>query len=196
MRKDRVTDVKDYQKAHLNKALQFCKQTRIGIDIGANYGIMSYNMSKVFGHVYAFEIDKNVYECLDRNVKELGLKNVDIFPYGLGDTTKTVGLNVKPGKSFSTHVNEDGNDAQIKTLDSFGFDSVDFLKIDAEGYEPLIIQGAMKTIERCKPIIFYERKGHEERFGYHKGSVLEMLKDLGYKDLAHIDHKNGVIGAD
>ena len=129
MRKDRVTDVKDYQKAHLNKALQFCKQTRIGIDIGANYGIMSYNMSKVFGHVYAFEIDKNVYECLDRNVKELGLKNVDIFPYGLGDTTKTVGLNVKPGKSFSTHVNEDGNDAQIKTLDSFGFDSVDFLKI-------------------------------------------------------------------
>lgn len=194
LKKEKITDIRDYQKTQLQTASGFCKFNRVAVDIGANYGIMSYNMSKIFDHVVSFEINPEVHRCLIKNVKELGLDNVETYPYGLGNEHKEVGINVNDTKSFSTHVSENGSGIYIKTLDSFRLESVDFIKIDAEGYEPLIIQGAMRTIKRCMPVIFYERKGHEERYGYTKNSVLEMLEPLGYQDLATIDRKNGVIG--
>ena len=191
---DHLNNIEEYQKGHLEKAMKFCRKKRTAIDIGANYGIMTLNMSSVFERVYAFEIDPDVYGCLEKNVETWGLHNVETFPFGIGEGDKTVGLNVRRGASFGTHVDEKGSGIIVKPLDSFHFDSVDFIKIDAEGYEPLIIQGAIKTIERHKPIILYERKGHEERYGYTRSTVLKMLKPLGYKDVASADRKNGIIG--
>lgn len=186
--------IKNYQRGELLSAVGFCKRKRVAVDIGANCGIMSFNMSKIFDSISAFEIDPNMRECLERNVKELGLSNVKVHQCGLGNADKIVGTNIKRHKSFNTHVDEGGSGAVVKTLDSFNFDTLDFMKIDAEGYEPLIIQGAMETIERCKPVILYERIGLEVRYGYTQNSVLELLADLGYADLGFIDRKNGVIG--
>ena len=70
---------------------------------------------------------------------------------------------------------------KIKTLDSFNLQYVDFIKIDAEGYEPLVAKGAMNTIERCKPIILYERKEHPKRYGYQRDSIRDVLMDIGYR---------------
>lgn len=44
--KERKTEVVDYQYEQLNTAMLCCKQFRTAIDVGANYGVMSYHMSK------------------------------------------------------------------------------------------------------------------------------------------------------
>jgi hypothetical protein len=44
----------------------------------------------------------------------------------------------------------------VKTLDSYNFDKVDFIKIDVEGYEPEVLEGAKQLINRHRPIIFFE----------------------------------------
>ena len=73
---------------------------------------------------------------------------------------------------------------------------VDFIKIDAEGYEPLVAEGALDTIERCKPIILYERKDHPARYGYTIDSIRDVLMPLGYRMIRKLGRgeKNAVLG--
>ena len=194
MKKEGIRTITLYQRAHLSNAIKFCKNRRTAVDVGAHYGVMSYNIAQLFKSVHAFEVRPDVYSCLAKNVENLSIRNVTAYPYGLGAETKRVGLNIKPTKTFSTYVNESGNETEVRPLDELNLQEVDFIKMDAEGYEPLVVQGAINTIERCKPVIFYECKGHEERFGYEQNSVLEMLKPLGYRTLGRLDKKNAVIG--
>jgi len=194
MKNEGIRTITLYQRVHLSNAIKFCKNRRTAVDVGAHYGIMSYNIAQLFKSVHAFEVRPDVYSCLDKNVENLSMRNVITYPYGLGFETKRVGLNIKPTKTFSTYVNENGNETEVRPLDELNLQEVDFIKMDAEGYEPLVVQGAMDTIKRCKPVIMYECKGHEERFGYKQNSVLEILKSLGYRTLGRLDRKNAVIG--
>ena len=122
--------------------------------------------------------------------------NVTTHPVGLGEKEKSVSIKTT-NKSFGTHVDptkEDGK-FKIKTLDSFNLQDVDFIKIDAEGYEPLVAKGAVNTIERCKPIILYERKEHPTRYGYQRDSIRDVLMDMGYRMVRKLGkgEKNAVL---
>ena len=81
-------------------------------------------------------------------------------------------------------------------LDFYNLENVDFIKIDAEGYEPFVAQGGYKTIERCKPIILYECKDHPVRYGLHADSIRSILAPLGYRMIRKIGRgeKNAIIG--
>jgi len=68
--KSKITNILDYQKDQLDTALSYCKHFRHSIDIGANYGLMSANMSKVFTKVSAFEIVPEINNCFKKNVKK------------------------------------------------------------------------------------------------------------------------------
>lgn len=190
-----LNNILEYQKDQLDTAIKHCVNFRNAIDVGANYGLMSYNMSKTFKNVFSFEIVPEINTCFKMNMSAFDIKNVDIYDCGLGDNETTVALNFNPQSTFSTHVNkhEDGN-AKIKTLDSFNFTDIDFIKIDAEGFEPFIINGGIETIKKYSPVILYERKGHENRYGFNKNSVLEILKSYGYQELEYIGSKNALIG--
>lgn len=187
--------VDNYQKEQLDDSLKFVKNFRTAIDIGAHIGIMSYNMSKRFDSVYAFEIQPDVYNCLKENLKTKNIFNVQAFNLGIGDAEKNVDLNFEQRKTFSTHVkpNSEGQH-KIVSLDSYNLDTVDFIKIDAEGYEPLIALGAIQTIKKTKPPILFERKQHPERYGYKRDSIIEILKPYGYRLLKEFGRKNALIG--
>jgi FkbM family methyltransferase len=196
---DRVglKDVLEYQKDHLETAFKYCGKgkTRHAIDIGANYGLMTYNMSKYFDHVSSFEIVPEVNECFKLNAKKFKLNNVSIYDCGLGNKEETVALNFDSNKTFSTHVDPTSHgNIKVKTLDSFEFKNVDFIKIDVEGYETFIIQGAIDTIKKYKPVILYERKGHSLRYNQEKNSVFDILKNYGYRELENVGSKNALIG--
>jgi len=99
--KDCVTN---YQAEQLKVAFKFCKTFRHAIDVGANYGLMSYNMSKKFKNVSSFEIVPEINYCLKLNVKKFKLTNVDVYDCGLGEKEEFVSLNFDPENTFSTHV--------------------------------------------------------------------------------------------
>lgn len=194
-RKANVTNLNDYQRDLLDKAMGSCRRKRNSIDIGANYGFMSYNMSKVFEKVYAFEIVPQMITCLEKNMKNMQCNNVEVFPYGAGEANRKVGLVWDERNSFSTHVDNDAKPVtEIRTIDSFNFSNIDFIKIDAEGYENLIIKGAMQTIKEYKPVILYENKHHGLRYGYDNQAVLNRLQHLGYEEI-HVgsSSKNKII---
>lgn len=196
-KKNNLSDVCDYQKDHLKTSLKYCKHMRNAVDIGAHYGIMTYNLSQFFKHVYSFEINHQVFDCLKENVAKFKTNNITLYPFGLGSAEKNVYLNFNPESTFSTHVCNDVTaiTSEIKKLDSFNLHNIDFIKIDAEGYEPFILQGGLQTIIENKPVILYECKNYPDtRYGISKDFFYETLSRYGYKILDNVGSKNKLIG--
>ena len=70
--------------------------------------------------------------------------------------------------------------------------NVAVLKIDVQGYEPKVLDGAMQTIKKHKPIIFIEVEFPQlQIYGYNQNDVFDRLDSLGYTykkviDAAHL----------
>jgi len=174
-------DILLYQKDNLDRALTLVKDWTLAIDGGANYGLMSYHMNSRFDQVLAFEIDDQLRTCLADNMKTFACSKVRIEPYGLGDREKSVDL-VKTQKSFGNFVNpatESGKFA-VRSIDSYELDTVGFIKLDCEGYEPFIIQGAEHTIKRSWPVILMERKVLVNKFNFGTHATEHLLRTWGY----------------
>jgi len=174
-------DILVYQKDNLDRALTLVKDWTLAIDGGANYGLMSYHMNSRFDQVLAFEIDDQLRTCLADNMKTFACSKVRIEPYGLGDREKSVDL-VKTQKSFGNFVNpatESGKFA-VRSIDSYELDTVGFIKLDCEGYEPFIIQGAEHTIKRSWPVILMERKVLVNKFNFGTHATEHLLRTWGY----------------
>ena len=148
---------------------------RVAIDIGSCEGLWSLNLSDEFKTVYAFEPMPDVYgislRWLPENVKphNIGLSNVEeniemvFFEHNVGMTMRKGNAFIEdhmknsPSKIFVT---------KTRTLDSYEFQNVDFIKIDAEGEEQNIIYGATETLDRCSPIIFVDSDDEIRIDGY------------------------------
>ena len=57
-------------------------------------------------------------------------------------------------------------------MDSYEFDQLDFIKIDVEWYEHKVLQGALSTIQKHKPIIYIE---------IHDYDAYALCLSLGYR---------------
>lgn len=191
-------NVDNYQNIELAEAMSHCRHWRNAIDVGAHVGIVSYQLSRSFEHVYSFEINTNLIPCLELNLKNRDVKNCTIFPYGAGARDEFVDLKIT-NKTFGTHVvpmSGGTGKFQTKPLDDFEFEKIDFVKIDAEGYEPFVALGGMELLKKWRPIILYERKAHPRRYGYFEDSLVEILRPLGYDILKRVGkgHKNAIAG--
>ena len=68
----------------------------------------------------------------------------------------------------------------VATIDSYNFQSVDIIKIDTEGTEWNIVQGAAATIQQQRPIVQVEMYGWERRLGINNQHMLDYFKSLDY----------------
>ncbi len=190
-------DINNYQNIELMTAMSYCAKWRVAIDVGAHVGITAFQMSRSFEHVHAFEINPKIYECMNYNLEQRAVGNVTTYPVGLGAREESVSIKTT-NKSFSTHIDpsQREGDVPVMPLDFYNLENVDFIKIDAEGYEPFVAQGGLKTIERCTPIILYECKDHPQRYGLHADSIRQILAPLGYRMIRKIGRgeKNAIIG--
>jgi hypothetical protein len=120
-------------------------------------------------------------------MKTFGCSQVGIEPNGLGDQEKYVDL-VKTSKSFGNFVNPDTKSGKfaVRSIDSYNLDTVGFIKLDCEGYEPLIIQGAEQTIKRSWPVILMERKVLVKKFSFDTHDTEQLLHAWGYDQVINL----------
>lgn len=171
-----------YKKEVLTKAFRFVREFNNAIDVGAHYGLVSFQMNSFFDNVDAFEIDIKTREQLIKNVARFYLENVTVHSVGLGEITKSVNLVFDKTDSLITKVDPKphiGGRYLIKTIDSFNFEHCDFIKLDIEGYEPFVLLGAESTIKSKKPVIVIEDKNLEANYGTINS--IDVLKSWGYK---------------
>lgn len=170
-----------YQNKKLTTALSFCRQFRNAIDIGAHCGLISFHITKRFNHTFAFEPVEEHRDCFLQNVGG----DYTLFKCALGSQNGFCSTQTTGGSSGDTHIVLDGaGTVQMHPLDEFGLHDIDFIKIDCEGTESLVIQGGLKTIMRDRPIILCEAKGHDAKYyNFEKDSAIKLLRSMGMKDL-------------
>lgn len=123
------------------------------IDIGANVGYFSL-LSKIIvgdtGRVYAFEPNKNNSIAIFQNA-ELNSLKVSIIPVALSDKAGKASFYLSSADSEHSLIKSSSHLQQISIdvykLDSFHFDKVDLIKIDVEGNEFAVLQGAKQIIQ-------------------------------------------------
>jgi FkbM family methyltransferase len=154
------------------------------VDVGAFIGDHTIAYARAVhgvdsGRVLAFEPNPAAFECLRRNMEKLG--HVQCFNVGLGDAPREMRLLVDPNAGGS-HLSDGCGGVAVRTLDSFEIDRLHLMKIDAEGMELLILQGAERTINRCKPVIVMEvNAGALARFGVNEDMLFGWMRDHGYR---------------
>jgi FkbM family methyltransferase len=166
-----LEDAGNGQQAQRDAALQYVEQWRVGLDIGSNIGQWTRPLSSKFESVVCFEPNPNFRECFKKNIQE---KNVLLWPYGLSDKEH------KAKQDFnSTVLQKEDGDIDCRTLDSFGLTNVDFVKIDVDGFEVPLLNGARETLTKNDPVINIEMKRDKRIDVVVKCE--SILKDLGYK---------------
>lgn len=136
-------------------------------DIGANIGMTSLLFSDLAEKVYAFEPSPSTFTLLVQNLQAAEATNVEPLNIGLGEAgqnlTLTFASDNRSGGFVSRYVQPEAGhtteNIKIETLDSVFFDNrprPDFIKIDAEGFEPHVIQGGKTLIAAQKPVVVLE----------------------------------------
>lgn len=170
----------EYQYQVRNRSLAFVKQRRVALDIGANVGLWSRSLVKEFAQVIAFEPVALFRQCLELNVTA---KNITVSPVALGNENTTANMNLTEGNTGHTHIDPNSigsGDTPVVTLDSMNLAVADYMKLDCEGFEYRVLQGAEQTIQRCRPVVVVEQKPHDAysaEYGQH--AAIELLKSWG-----------------
>ena len=167
------------------------------IDIGANMGSHTVEFAHLVGEngqVVAFEPSRLVYYQLCGNVIANGLYNVHCENVALGNEISTVRIEdldyfSESVNSGNTHVDKNGSYSVTSlALDHYEIrnpsliKNVSLIKIDVQGYEPYVLDGAIKTIKTNRPTIFIEiEPEHLSRFGFTEKDVFNRLHKLDYK---------------
>lgn len=174
-------------------AKKFLKKNAVVIDVGANAGMFSVMAANISndGRVYAFEPSPATFSILEKNIAEY--PNIQAFNFALGDSAGEGDL-VLARRSGSNAMEDSGlaekNSAEkirvkISTIDEFvkecGLERVDFIKMDTEGYEKKILEGAKETIKRFSPVLSMSAYHHAEDKREIPSLVLSLNKAYGFE---------------
>jgi FkbM family methyltransferase len=173
-----------YQPQHIHTAVSFCAQRRVAVDAGAHVGMWSYYLARAFAEVHAFEPAALMAHCFERNVEA---KNVTLHRVALGNRSGRAKSELVAENTGASFVSESAEgDVPLKRLDEYRLDSLDLLKVDVEGYERFVLEGARETLLRCRPVVIIEQKAFSERYGVEQYAALEYLESLGAVTLERV----------
>ncbi len=129
------------------------KPGQVVIDVGASYGAYALTAAACGAIVHAFEPEVSVLVDLERNRALNGYLDLHCHSDGLWDKIDTVEM-----ATYAPHwpAGTTTGPFRMRTLDSFAFPRVDWLKVDTEGAEARVLSGAQETLRRCKPIVIVE----------------------------------------
>ena len=177
----------EYQIAVRRRSIELCSKRGTALDIGANVGLWGRDLVDNFAKVVAFEPVAVFRECLEKNV--VG-NNFFISPLALGDHDTQATIIITEGNSGHSHLDPatlGTGDVQVVKLDNLNIENVDYIKIDCEGYEYRVLQGAEQTVKRWRPIMVIEQKPHDAYSkDYGQFAAIALLESWGMIKLDQI----------
>jgi FkbM family methyltransferase len=162
-----------------------CKNNRVVVQAGGNCGFYVKKYAELFDVVYTFEPDPQNFFCLSQNVEN---SNTIKIQGCLGDSHQLVGITHKKSNVGVGRVNGVGVFPTFK-IDDLNLEHCDLIHLDVEGYELFAVKGAIETIDRCSPVIALEWLNHNQNYNVTELNLLQLLTDLGYKEIGQIYHE-------
>jgi FkbM family methyltransferase len=200
-----ILNTQSFDKREVDLALGLLSKRRdlygpniVALDCGANIGVHTVEWAKHmhgWGEVRAFEAQERIYYALAGNIAINNCSNARATWSAVGEDCGVISIpkvNYDHPSSYGSlelrpsETNEDigqpisyesGStyEAPLLSLDSLELPRVDFIKIDVEGMEVEVLQGAMHTLKRCKPMMLIEHIKTKKR------DLDPILKRAGYR---------------
>jgi len=153
----------------------------ISIEIGAKWGVYTASMLRSSARVVAFE--PNPFEAARLRA---AFPRAEVHQCALGSTAGSAILHVplndkrKPVSGLGslnhlTFQRTDQLEVEVRRLDDFDFRDVGFIKIDVEGLEQQVLDGAWRTIARDRPNLLIEANGEDA-----VTTLARRMADAGY----------------
>ena len=158
------------------------------IDVGGNRGIYAYELWKLGTKIEVFEPNPTCFQVLKPWMTNKS--DVNIHSVGLSNSEGSANLHIpidKDGVEHDASASIDNTDFEqyrdqlvsLRTLDSYGFKDVSFIKIDVEGHEYSVIGGAEMLLGSSRPALLVEI---EERHNSRPiNEVFEKILTFGYQ---------------
>jgi FkbM family methyltransferase len=184
--------ITEFEKQEIQIVEKFLKKGDVFIDVGANGGFYTVIASKIVGntgHVYAFEPGIQELKLLRQNILANNLENVTIIEKAVSNEKGTARFAISKDGAMNSlletdHPNqqvEEWQNVELTTLDyaikEFSIKKINFIKIDVEGAEKFVLEGAKECIlSDDSPIVLFESSDlTSPSFGY---STEELLKQV------------------
>lgn len=183
-------------EAHVARVVQaYVAPGSIAYDVGAHIGYLTLLLARLVGadgFVYAFEPNPNTRRALSLNIAANRVRNVSVHSAAVCDRSGTGALATFRSYSLVSHLSGPSTpaDAELVTvplirLDDFvfrdGHPVPGFVKIDVEGAEAEVFEGAQRLIQEASPVIVAE-----VRVGTTRDRIMAITASHGYTALATV----------
>jgi FkbM family methyltransferase len=171
------------------------KPGHVVLDVGGHLGVHSRRFSKLVGRngrVYVFEANPENYQILRHNLGQNRFGNAEVVYSAIAEHDGAVTLHLSPGHSnHSLNPGYTSNTGVVEvpctSIDSFcakrRIDRVDFIKVDTEGAEPMVLRGMQATLAANPSIVLLVEHNPAalRAGGVEPQSFLALLGDLGLR---------------
>lgn len=183
----RIAKERRYGEAEIALLPFLADPARVSLDIGANKGVYAWLLKDRSRAVHAFEPNPKMFRFLQR----LAGDNVHVSQIALSNQSGETVLRVprhrrggfsNQGASLSDVKVADnfvGVPIEAKRLDDLAIDDVGFIKIDVEGFEQAVLEGACETIARDRPSLLIEMEEAHTKQPIEE--AITAVEALGYR---------------
>jgi FkbM family methyltransferase len=168
---------------------QLVRPGMIAVEAGANIGILTVPLARLVGPgggVVAFEPQRMVHQMLCGNLALNAISNVTVYQAAVGSQPGSI--NVPPvdyaavgnfgGVSLGGAA---GETVPLHIIDELYLQRCEFIKIDVEGMECEVLQGAAQTMRRFRPRLYVENDRVDK-----SPDLIEHLFSLDYRLYWHL----------
>ena len=161
----------EYSEGEIDLFRQMVKPGDIVLEIGSNIGPHTVFLARQVepgGHVFAFEPQRIVFQTLCANLALNSITNVSCFNQAVGAKPGEI---VVPLIDYRQVANfgglalgefKQGEQIKVITIDSLLLPRCNLIKIDVEGMELSVLQGAIACLARFKPMLYVENDRREK----------------------------------
>ena len=181
-----------YQPDLVALIVKLLPRSGVFVDVGANIGLVSLSVAarRPDASVFAFEPDP---ANATRFLRNADLNNahaqcrLEMVALGSEAGVAEIARGSESGHSHIAIGEEHGSSISVDTLDAYaarlGLETIDVLKVDVEGYEPFVFQGAAGLLGdgRVGAIVCELNDPLLGRTGFTRAKVVALLEDHGYR---------------
>lgn len=180
--------------SHLETTL-LCSLVRPGdvfVDAGANIGAISIPLAQRVGPTgvgFSFEPQPLNFQMLCANLALNGITRVLPRNAGLSDAEGRMTVQAYDPKFYDNYgdirlsgeADAAGEPVAVTTIDGLNLAHCRLIKIDVQGMEPRVLNGARDTIARCRPALFVENDSRAD-----SPALIRQIRGLGYRLWWHL----------
>lgn len=179
----------EFSELEANLFSDLIKPGMVVLEIGANIGAHTVHLAKLVGkngRVVAFEAQRVIFQILCANLALNGIENTYVKCLAVGAVAGEImvpRVDYRGDNNFGAISlgGDDGDVVEMIPIDKLKLPACHMIKIDVEGMEKQVLDGARQTIKRFRPSLYVENDRPDKH-----AELIATLFDLDYRIWWHL----------